>query len=125
MKLAPLILAAAFCLVAPAFAEPEPAVPAEAPAEPAAPAIPRIKVGGPCTYETTEIAATVIEVAEGSVLMSHAEDRNFNLGVNAFAVLPEPGDVLPVTKRKITKGTCQPLIYTLVVPPAEEPAPAN
>lgn len=120
-------LLAAVCVANACHATPDPAPAADAetaiePSE--APVIP-IRVGGPCAYDTSEIDVTVLRADEGSVLMSQAEGPNFNVAAAAFTTPPQPGDVIKVTKRKITKGTCQPVIYTLSVPSADELPPEN
>ncbi|MEQ9506886.1 MAG: hypothetical protein RLO80_11500 [Hyphomonas sp.] len=124
MKFAATLLVA-ICLAFASHASPEPTADSETAIEPSEAPVMPIRVGGPCTYETSEIDATVLQVADGQVSMSQAEDRNFNLAAAAFTAPPVAGDVIRVTKRKITKGTCQPLIYTLAVPPADETPPAN
>ena len=126
MKFAATLLVA-ICVASACHATPDPAPPAEAETaiEPSEAPVMPIRVGGPCAYETTEIDATVLQVADGQVSMSQTEDRNFNLAAAAFTAPPVAGDVIRVTKRKITKGTCQPLIYTLAVPPADETPRAN
>ena len=127
MKLAPLVLAAAvLCFGAPVLAEPEPAAPAGTAIEPEVPPVPRIKVGGPCVYATTEIAGTVTEVAGGVALMAPLEGPVFGIGLQEFLAVdaaPEPGQVYRISKRAITKGTCVPVLYELIGPATDE-APA-
>lgn len=119
------LLATALCFsgVSPAAAEPTPIDETVAMPEAAAPS-PSIRMGGPCAYETSVIDATVAELNGRYVLMSPVEGGSFNLDTALFPESPEPGQVVQVSRRKITKGTCQPLMYRLVSPKADTP-PAN
>lgn len=126
------ILLAATCFASACLAEPEPPETPEIPPaeetaiEAPAPVI-RPLVGGGCAYERTVIGAPVVEVQENTVLLNDPAARNFNLPPVVFAEAPQVGDIVNVTKVKIIRGSCQPLIYTYAGPEvALTPvAPAN
>ena len=133
MKLASVILlGAAFAFSAACHATPEPpseSAPVEETAiEPEPAPIIMPKVGGPCTYQTSDIVGTVTAVFEGTVELTEPEGRKFNLPLTVFPEPPAIGETVNVLKRTITKGTCSPFIYSYAAPPATpEPVaePAN
>ncbi len=122
MKLAPIVLlGAALSFAAACHATPE-AAPVEETAvatETAPMVMPR--VGGPCSYETTVVVAAVTQVTDTSVQLSEPEARPFTLPSTVFSEAPVVGQEFNFTKRKITKSTCSPLIYSYDAPVEPEP----
>ena len=122
------LFAAMLALAAPAQAEPEPPVAGEAAISPAPVTPPRIRVGGPCAYETTEIMATLVDLSDDNALMLPEDGRSFSLNA---AVFPQKGaeavagKSYHISKRAITTGTCFPVIYDLIGPATDEAAPAD
>ncbi|MBK8198795.1 MAG: hypothetical protein IPK75_10515 [Acidobacteria bacterium] len=118
LALAALSLSAA-CQTAPADSE-GPAEPAETAPAQEAPVLPvKPKVGGPCAYEYSVIDAVVVAVAENDVRLQEGTERAFSLSRAQFPSAPEVGETYKVTKQQITKGTCVPVMYRLVSPPAD------
>jgi hypothetical protein len=122
-------LLAATCLASACHATPEPSqapapvADAETAIEPAAPMVIPM-VGGPCSYETTYIVATVAQVHESTVEMIPPEGRNFNLPATVFSETPQIGEKARIVKRAIKKGTCTPVMYAYDGP-FTDPVPEN
>lgn len=69
--------------------------------------------GGPCSYETDTITATVTETDEDGVFFE-GPDGEFYISGNDLDPRPEPGDVLTLKRERITEGTCTPEIYSVI-----------
>lgn len=122
MKLASIILlGAALSLAGACHATPEPPPVEETAIAPAAAPVLMPMVGGPCTYDTSSVVATVTEVNETSVQLSEPEARPFNLPSTVFSERPVVGQEIQVLKRLIVTGTCTPLIYSYDAPVEPEP----
>lgn len=122
------LLAATLTLAAPALAEPEPPVAGESAISPAPVTPPRIRVGGPCAYETTEIMATLVDLSGDNALLLPEDGRSFSLNAAAFlqkGTEAETGKSYRISRRAITTGTCVPVIYDLIGPATDEAAPAD
>lgn len=72
--------------------------------------------GGPCSYETSVIDATVKEVDEDGALFL-GPDGEFWVSDEYLGALPEVGDMLTLKREQITEGTCTPEIYTVIKRP--------
>ena len=72
--------------------------------------------GGPCSYETSEIDATVTEVDETGALFM-GPDGEFWVSDEYLGKLPAVGDTLTLKRELITEGTCTPEIYTVIKRP--------
>ncbi|MEZ5952728.1 MAG: hypothetical protein R3C13_00350 [Hyphomonas sp.] len=71
--------------------------------------------GGPCSYDTSIVTGTVIEVDEdGALLMG--EGGEFWVPGEYLGALPEVGEALTFQRELIVEGTCTPEIYTVVAP---------
>lgn len=71
-------------------------------------------VGGPCTYETAEVTATVTAVQEGAALLKEdGTEIVFDMPLTRFGNPPEIGQQYSMAKRYIVKGTCTPYSYML------------
>jgi hypothetical protein len=79
--------------------------------------------GGACSYGSAETVATVAAIAaDGGVAMTAADGTTFNLRYSQFTevgLIPEPGRAHPVMKQTITQGTCAPVSFNLIRPPAD------
>ena len=70
-------------------------------------------VGGPCSYETSIIEATVIEADEdGAVFMG--PEGEFYVSDEYLRTVPDVGAILTLQRERITEGTCTPEIYTVL-----------
>ncbi len=78
------LLAATLVLAAPARAEPEPQVAGDIAVSPTPVTPPRIRVGGPCAYETSEILATLVDLSGDNALLLPEDGRSFSLNAAAF-----------------------------------------
>ena len=74
--------------------------------------------GGPCSYETSVIEATVTQVEEDGVLFEGPEGE-FWVSDEYLGTLPAVGDTMTLQREQITEGTCTPEIYSVVTPGAE------
>ncbi|WP_339681355.1 hypothetical protein [uncultured Hyphomonas sp.] len=70
-------------------------------------------VGGPCSYETSIITATVTEVDEDGALFEGPEGEFWVPG-SYLGTLPTVGDTLTLKRDRITEGTCTPEMYEVV-----------
>lgn len=123
----PFLFALALTLSGACQATPEPP-PTEDPAQEVSAPLIKPKVGGPCTYENTSITATVLGVSEDSVELDDPDMRAFTLPFSVFSEAPRIGDLVGVTRRKITTGTCVPVMYFFagpVIPGPDSPAEAD
>jgi hypothetical protein len=88
-----------------------------------------IRIGGACSYETTETTATIVgRNGTGEVGLVAADGHEFVLDFGDFAdigVMPEPGATFRVSKDTITSGTCVPWSYQLVGPETTSTAPVT
>lgn len=73
--------------------------------------------GGPCSYETSVIEATAVEMDEDGVLFDSAEGEVW-VPAEYLGALPAPGEALTLKRERITEGTCTPEIYSVDGPPA-------
>ena len=71
-------------------------------------------VGGPCSYETAQFAATVQGHDETTVSLSGPGGDEFLMELRDFPAPPNPGDVVNLEKDSITSGTCTPFIYRVI-----------
>lgn len=69
--------------------------------------------GGPCSYETTIISATVTEVDEDGALFDGPEGELW-VPASYLGTLPEVGETLTLKRDQITQGTCTPEMYEVV-----------
>ncbi|MEZ6013060.1 MAG: hypothetical protein R3C08_14460 [Hyphomonas sp.] len=69
--------------------------------------------GGPCSYETSVITATVTEVDENGALFT-GDEGEFWVSGEYLGDLPAVGDTLTLKQERITEGTCTPEVYTVV-----------
>ncbi|MDX1293855.1 MAG: hypothetical protein R3265_13670, partial [Hyphomonas sp.] len=70
-------------------------------------------VGGPCSYETTILTATVAEVDEEGAVFN-GPDGEFWIPTAYLGTLPDVGDTLTLKRDRITEGTCTPEMYEVV-----------
>ncbi len=73
-------------------------------------------IGGACSYETTVVQASIVQVSGGDVELREASGSGFFLDLVDFAAInaqPEPGQAFDITKHTITTGTCTPVGYVL------------
>ncbi|MDX1294481.1 MAG: hypothetical protein R3265_16815 [Hyphomonas sp.] len=70
-------------------------------------------VGGPCSYETTILTATVAEVDEEGAVFN-GPDGEFWIPTSYLGTLPDVGDTLTLKRDRITEGTCTPEMYEVV-----------
>ena len=70
-------------------------------------------VGGPCSYETSTLQATVTAVGEDGVTFEGPEGE-FRVSTEYLGALPAVGDTLTLKRERITEGTCTPEIYSVV-----------
>lgn len=75
-------------------------------------------VGGPCSYETSTIQATVTEVDEDGAMFDGPEGE-FWVSGEYLGDLPAVGDTLELKRERITEGTCTPEIYSVLKRAAE------
>ena len=75
-------------------------------------------VGGPCSYETSIIEATVKEVDADRALFT-GPDGEFYVSQEYLREMPAVGDTLTLKRELITEGTCTPEIYSVVAPGTE------
>jgi hypothetical protein len=68
-------------------------------------------VGGPCSYETSEISATVTSIEGTDITLVESGGEEFRLGPEDFKTLPDIGDTVRFEKDSITEGTCTPFMY--------------
>lgn len=80
------------------------------------------RVGGPCAYETSEITAKVLEIADGYVRFEESDGRTFGQELSRFKTALQPGGYYMFSKRSITTGSCVPVMYTPVDPVTDEVA---
>lgn len=73
----------------------------------------RHMTGGPCSYETSIITATVTEVDEDGALFE-GDEGEFWVSDEYLGSLPEMGDTLTLKRERIMEGTCTPEIYAVV-----------
>ena len=69
--------------------------------------------GGPCSYETSIITATVIEVDEDGALFDGPDGEAW-VPAEYLGSLPEVGETLTLKRDRIVEGTCTPEIYEVV-----------
>lgn len=69
--------------------------------------------GGPCSYETSIVEATVTEADEdGAVFLG--PDGEFYVADEYLGTVPEVGETLTLKRELITEGTCTPAIYSVL-----------
>ena len=71
-------------------------------------------VGGPCSYETDIIEATVIESDEDGALFEGPDGTDFYVSSEYVSPVPPVGETLTLKRERITEGTCTPEIYERV-----------
>ena len=69
--------------------------------------------GGPCSYDSSEITARVVELRENNV-MFEGPYGEFDMRNSELPVTPEIGDQMKFKADIITKGTCNPAIYSYI-----------
>lgn len=74
-------------------------------------------VGGPCSYETKMIGATVTVVRDTEVDLVDEEGVTFYQRAEAFRETVEVGQYYLFEKRYIVEGTCTPYNFRLIGPP--------
>lgn len=72
-----------------------------------------IIVGGPCSYETDIVEATVIESDEDGALFD-GPDGEFYVSKEYISPVPAFGETLTIKRERITQGTCTPEMYERV-----------
>lgn len=72
-----------------------------------------IIVGGPCSYETDIVQATVIESDEDGALFD-GPDGEFYVSEEYISPVPAFGETLTIKRERITQGTCTPQMYERV-----------
>ncbi|HPE47365.1 MAG TPA: hypothetical protein PLR76_03175 [Hyphomonas sp.] len=70
-------------------------------------------VGGPCSYETTMVDATVTDVENDGATFNGPEGE-FWVPLDYLHTLPAVGETLTLKHERITEGTCTPDIYSVV-----------
>ena len=72
-------------------------------------------VGGPCSYETSVITGTVIEIDEYNARLT-GDEGEFWVQLADLRTPPAVGETLTLQRERITEGTCTPEIYSVVEP---------
>lgn len=72
-------------------------------------------VGGPCSYDTEVIEATVIETGEDGATFE-GPDGAFFVSGDYIDPVPAVGETLTLERDRITEGTCTPEIYRVADP---------
>lgn len=72
-------------------------------------------VGGPCSYESSIITATVAEVEEGGAVFN-GPDGEFWVSASYLGTPPKVGDTLTLRLDRIVEGTCTPEIFSVIDP---------
>lgn len=70
-------------------------------------------VGGPCSYETTELRAQVSEINPNGYVFA-ASDEEIHVPEEYVRMPLQLGDNVILTQERITEGTCTPVIYSVV-----------
>lgn len=74
-------------------------------------------VGGPCSYETKVIGATVTGVGDPEIDLVDEDGVTFYQRAEAFREPVEVGQYYLFEKRYIVEGTCTPYNFLLIGPP--------
>ena len=75
-------------------------------------------VGGPCSYETSIIEATVTGHDEYGTIFDGPEGE-FRVSEEYLGMRPEVGETLTLKRDRITEGTCTPEMYSLATEAGE------
>lgn len=71
------------------------------------------RAGGPCTYDSIEFSASVLELRDNVAEFEGPEGR-FTMSYSEMGERPELGQSLSFKLDLITSGTCTPEIYSVI-----------